>query len=352
MSFLAGVFVSFGAEFAVNVAGGSPDVGSSNPGIQRLLFAIPFATGLTLIILFGAELFTGNTMFMTMGVVTRRVPLWRAGRNLLFAFFGNWAGCVFVAAFFAYYADFWKDDPWNSYVKAIAVRKVEEFDAYVYFLRSIAGNWLVCLAVFIAMAAEDIVSKMIGAIIPIVIFATSGFEHSIANMFLVTVSIMYGADVDYGKFIYKNLIPVTVGNFIGGSLCMAMAAWYLYIIEPKHQHKWTHYTHFNNSHVHNIQLAITKPTYFFRLLWAKLTRRELKKSHEDNKFIITLPVDTQNKPSTTLTSHCVANSDLSNEEQEVPKDDSDDSDVEMGTITSMNKTFPSNTSESEYNKEI
>jgi formate/nitrite transporter FocA (FNT family) len=85
----------------------------------------------------------------------------------------------------------------------------------IAFLRGIPANWLVCLAISIAMSAEDISGKILGCFIPIMTFATTGFEHCIANMFFVPLSLMYGAKGTFGKFIYANLIPVTLGNILG-----------------------------------------------------------------------------------------------------------------------------------------
>ena len=113
-----------------------------------------------------------------------------------------------------------------SYVRGIAEKKAR-LTFWVIFLRGIPANSLVCLSIFMGLAARDVVGKIIGMWFPIFAFAVSGFEHCVANMFLISIGMMYGADVNYGQFA-MNLIPAVLGNIVGGSLLVGLSEVYLY----------------------------------------------------------------------------------------------------------------------------
>ena len=97
------------------------------------------------------------------------------------------------------------------------------------FLRGIGCNWLVCLAVYLANAAEDVVGKFFGIWFPIMAFVCIGFEHSVANMFFIPLSIFLGAEVTWAQFFINNLIPVTLGNIVGAAVFVACAYWFVYL---------------------------------------------------------------------------------------------------------------------------
>lgn len=97
------------------------------------------------------------------------------------------------------------------------------------FIKGIGANWLVCLGMWMGYAAKDIMGKCIGIWIPVMLFVTLGYEHSIANMFFIPAAIYSGADITWGDFVVRNLIPATLGNFIGGALLVGCAYWYLYL---------------------------------------------------------------------------------------------------------------------------
>ena len=95
--------------------------------------------------------------------------------------------------------------------------------------RAIGCNWLVCCAVYLANAADDIISKIVGIWFPIMAFVCIGFEHSVANMFFIPLGIFLGAEVTWAQFFINNLIPVTLGNIVGGAVFVAMAYWFVYL---------------------------------------------------------------------------------------------------------------------------
>src|ERR1019366_5226027 len=97
------------------------------------------------------------------------------------------------------------------------------------FLRGIGGNWLVCLALWLGASARDLNSKIIGIYLPIWLFIAVGYEHSVANMFTVQMGMILGADLSVGKYILRILMPVTLGNILGGGFFVGFTYWYLYL---------------------------------------------------------------------------------------------------------------------------
>eukprot|EP01114_Cavostelium_apophysatum_P016760 TRINITY_DN4831_c0_g1_i1.p1 TRINITY_DN4831_c0_g1~~TRINITY_DN4831_c0_g1_i1.p1 ORF type:complete len:347 (-),score=56.45 TRINITY_DN4831_c0_g1_i1:25-1065(-) len=227
LGFLAGVYIAFGGLFAVTVAFGSPGLAAENPGLQKLLIGVTFPLALFAIIFLGGELFTGNVMYAFAGGLGGSISPFKSFLICTVAFFSNLAGCIAGAYFFGYLTHSFEADPWLSAVKSIAVKKVS-YGFGVIFLRGIAANWLVNIAVYVVISAEDVSGKILGLFYPICAFAAAGFEHCVANMFYVPLGMFYGADVSVGDFIVKCLIPSTLGNIVGGGIFVGVAAWYAF----------------------------------------------------------------------------------------------------------------------------
>jgi len=139
---------------------------------------------------------TGNIMFMTVSLLSRRIVWSDLWKNWGFAFFGNYAGTVLMAAV-AYGSGFYSADPHLSYIQSLGTGKVYA-NWGVLFLKAIPCNFLVCAAIYIGIAAEDIPGKIIGMYLPVATFAAIGFEHSVANMYFIHTAIFYGANINYG----------------------------------------------------------------------------------------------------------------------------------------------------------
>jgi formate transporter len=129
--------------------------------------------------------------------------------------------------FLGYLTDLFVEEPWYSGVTALAVTK-DTYSVQAVFLRAVGANWLVCMAVFISIAAEDITGKIIGCYLPVTTFAIIGFEHTVANMFYVPLGLMYGANTSFWAYLVRNLFLTTLGNIVGGALFMGTSVWYLY----------------------------------------------------------------------------------------------------------------------------
>jgi len=227
MGFLAGAFIAFGGFLAIMVGGGTPGIKSINPGLQKFLFGGTFPVGLMLVVIAGSELFTGNTAISVPGVLSGRISWLAWLRNMFLSYTGNLIGSLFIAFFLAYLTGLLASEPWLSFTMAVAEGKVNQ-GFWRLFLKGIGCNWLVCLSIWLALASEEAAGKILGIWFPIMAFVTLGFEHSVANMFFIPLGIYYGADVTWTQFFIINLIPVTLGNIVGGSFFVGAVYWYVY----------------------------------------------------------------------------------------------------------------------------
>ena len=227
LAILAGGYIAMGGLLAVVVGGGLPGISAENPGIRKLLFGAVFPLGLILCAIAGADLFTGNTAYFIPGLLSGKRSVKTIFKNWGIVYLGNFAGSVIVAFLFAYYTDVFGKDPWHASIINIGEHKTAA-PFLKTFVKGIACNWMVALAMWLAYAAKDVSGKIIGIWFPIMAFVTMGFEHSVANMFFIPAAIFYGADVTWASFIVDNLIPVTLGNIVGGALFVGTAYWFVY----------------------------------------------------------------------------------------------------------------------------
>ena len=208
LAVLAGVFIGLGAAaFTQTMTGVDASLGP-----VRILGGAVFSLGLILVIVGGAELFTGNAL-MVMAAVDRRISLGALGRSWLIVYLGNFAGALILAAMFYLAGAF--DGDMGQTARAIAQAKVA-LEPSEAFIRGILCNMLVCLAVWLTLAARTVTGKVLAILWPITCFVALGLEHSVANMYLIPQGMLAGASVGLGAFA-ENLALVTLGNIIGGA---------------------------------------------------------------------------------------------------------------------------------------
>jgi len=239
---MAGAFIAFASEGS-NMAAFNLLASPDTYGLGRCVAGMVFPTGLMLVMLTGAELFTGNTM---MGVAaSQRHITWGAMLyNWLWVYGGNLIGSIFVAMMMAHSGLFNNGAGLLGGVTAkIALGKVSLSFTQALVL-GLMCNWLVCLAVWFAYGAKDAAGKILGIFFPIWLFITSGFEHSVANMYYIPAGILAKsneawvaaaglssaalADLTWTNFVIHNLVPVTLGNILGGMLFVGMAHQYAF----------------------------------------------------------------------------------------------------------------------------
>lgn len=232
LSFLAGVYIAFGAQLAIVV---TSDAGRHfGTGVSRFLGGSVFSVGLMLVVVCGAELFTGNSLLVK-AALKRCISWHKLLENWALVLFGNLLGSLFIA-WLIVHSGLWQGSPMAERAVAIASAKAS-LPVDQAFIRGILCNWLVCLAVVMAIAARDLPGKLLACYMPIMAFVASGFEHSVANMFFIPAGLLLqGGDatstgLTWGHFFINNLIPVTLGNIVGGVLFVAGAYWYVYLRE-------------------------------------------------------------------------------------------------------------------------
>jgi formate/nitrite transporter len=239
LAVLAGAFIAMGAIFATTVTAG----GASMPyGVSRLLGGLAFSLGLILVVVAGAELFTGNNLIV-MAWASRKVSTARLLRNWALVYAGNFAGAIATAGllFVGKQYTFGKGAV-GEQALSIAASKTG-----LGFVQAIAlaafCNALVCLAVWLTYSARSATDKILAIVPPIAAFVASGFEHSVANMFFIPMGLLVKSDssfaaahpvpglahLTWGRFLAANLLPVTIGNVIGGAVMVGAIYWFIYL---------------------------------------------------------------------------------------------------------------------------
>jgi formate/nitrite transporter len=224
---LAGAFIAFGAMFYTLVVTGS-DLGFG-PG--RLLGGVAFSLGLILVLVGGAELFTGNNLIV-MAWAERKVSTAELLRNWAVVYLANFAGALGSVALFYLAGVLDMNGGAVGETAAGIARAKLELDFSTAFFRGVLCNTLVCLAVWLCFAARRVTGKILAIVFPISAFVALGFEHSVANMYLIPIGMLaQGGGVDVGA-LFANLVPVTLGNIVGGSGLVALTYWLVYLRHP------------------------------------------------------------------------------------------------------------------------
>lgn len=237
----AGFFIGIGAE-----ASSLAMHGISNVGLARTVAGAVFPIGLMLIVLLGGELFTGNCL-ISMAVYDKKVKLKGMIRNLTIVYISNFIGAALMAWMINNCGQLnFSDGGAGAFTIKVALGKVG-IDPMQAIVSGILCNVLVCLAIFMAATAKDVAGKCIAIFFPIFVFVISGFEHCVANMYYIPAGIfaahnplyaakateLYGitaeqlSGLNFGTM-FSNLVPVTIGNIIGGMVFVGLLYWYLY----------------------------------------------------------------------------------------------------------------------------
>lgn len=228
LAVLGGTFIALGGLLTVIVAGGMPEVAATNPGLVKFVAGCIFPVGLIMVTIAGADLFTSDCTGVVLPFLERKITISAVCKVLAISYIFNFVGAQFIAYFMSASVGLFDADPWRAYLHNLAYSKTSQ-DFYTVFMKGIGANWLVCLGTWMGYAGKDVVSKSVGIWIPVMMFVTLGYEHSIANMFFVPAAIYSGATLEWSQFIVSNLIPATLGNVLGGALLVATVYWYIYM---------------------------------------------------------------------------------------------------------------------------
>ncbi len=238
LAVLAGSFIGLGAEFFTLVI---TDSGLSF-GMNKLMGGFVFCLGLILVVVAGAELFTGNNLIV-MAWVGRKLTLGQVMRNWLIVYAGNLVGSL-ATVVFMYFTRQWMFSDYNVGATALNIANAKvNLPFTVALARGILCNALVCLAVWLTLSGRSVTDKILAVLFPITAFVASGFEHSIANMYFIPMGLLLKgepevvaaagrvaadlAQLNVQGFL-NNLVAVTTGNIFGGGFLVAVVYWFIY----------------------------------------------------------------------------------------------------------------------------
>lgn len=223
--FLAGAYIAFGALLAITVSSGLDE--ETWGTLPTLFTGAVFSLGLILVILAGSELLTGNMALVPMAAFKGRATLRQLTRNFGWVLLGNLLGSLFVAFFLAVETGVVTEALPLARLEEIALLKGQEESGWQIFLRAVGCNWLVCLAVWLALSAEDVAGKILAIFFPIMAFVAMGFDHVVANMFFLPAAIFAGVDLTWWDTA-QNWFWAFWGNLVGAAVFVTGAYWFLY----------------------------------------------------------------------------------------------------------------------------
>lgn len=214
-SFMAGIYIAMAGHLFLSVGGG-------------VLGAALFPTGLIAVVLASGELFTGDALIFIASLLGGQVKARSLLRNWTVAWIFNFSGCLVWAALLGYCSDALTDVGQADF--AIAVARKKAFQPWVnIFLKGIGANFMVCIGVWQATCAEEVAGKILAIWFPIAGFVLMGFDHCIANQFLIPLGMMMGAkDISVVRLLFQALLPATLGNVIGGGILVGAVYWYVF----------------------------------------------------------------------------------------------------------------------------
>ena len=262
LSILAGAFIAFGAIFATTIISGDMVIEAIDGntlfftdfpfGFNKLLAGFVFCLGLVLVVVGGAELFTGNNLIV-MAWASRKVTTKKLIRNWTIVYIGNFVGAIFTAIIVIVS----KQYTFGGGAVGLTALNIANGKLGFGFIQAVAlgilCNTLVCLAVWMTFSARSTVDKIAAIIFPITAFVAAGFEHSIANMYFVPVGLLIKsfandefwmsigktpsdyASLTWDSFLINNLLPVTIGNIIGGAIFVAAIYWLIFLRPSKNK---------------------------------------------------------------------------------------------------------------------
>jgi formate/nitrite transporter len=238
LGLLAGAYIGFGGMLATTL---SFEPGVLGLSFSRFMAGVAFSLGLMLVVIAGAELFTGNNLMIS-SALAGQIGFGRMALRWALVYAANFAGALLLALLY-FLTGLWKlaDGALGAAIVRTAYTKVN-LSFLEALARGILCNWLVCLAVWMALASRQIIGKIFSIFFPIMAFIALGFEHSVANMYLIPEGLLLKAwrgisgpasfapeSLSWGRFLLRNLLPVTIGNIIGGAVFVGMSYWSAYL---------------------------------------------------------------------------------------------------------------------------
>ncbi len=240
LGFFAGMFIGF-AGIASTTASSTIAVAS----VAKLVGACVFPAGMAMVLVAGSELFTGNNLII-LAVLEKKVPVWKMLKNWLFVYIGNFLGAAFVACVvvYAHTPDLFQGALATAIVNAGKART--DLSIPEAFFRGILCNILVCIAIWMSFAAKRVSGKLMTSFWPVMLFVLCGFEHCVADMYFGVAALLTSAEygiaaegLTWGNFLLKSLVPITLGNIVGGAGIVGVGYWLAYLHRTPYAHETT-----------------------------------------------------------------------------------------------------------------
>ncbi|RUT43774.1 formate/nitrite transporter family protein [Paenibacillus anaericanus] len=226
LGFLGGAFIALGFLLDIRVISTAPKEWGS---LVNFVGAAVFPVGLILVLLAGGELLTGNMMAVPLARMSKKISTGEMFKNLVLITISNFVGALFVAYFFGHVVGLTSSGAYLDKLVDMAGHKID--DSFLQaFVSGIGCNWLVALAVWLSYGADNMSGKIMGIWFPTMAFVAIGFQHVVANMFLIPAAIFEGY-FTWGDYI-RNFVPVWLGNLTGGAIFVAAAYWVAYLKDP------------------------------------------------------------------------------------------------------------------------
>lgn len=232
------LLLSSGGLFSILLGGGVHDLSPDNAGVERLLHGVAFPFGLVLVYLVGAELFTGYPMWHTILALERRGRPLDYVKGAIASWLGNLAGALIFASLFTTVTEALKESPWHHSIVEQIETDIINPAWHVLFVRAIACGWLVTMAMFLGTQNQDGISKLLFLHFPFMISATARFPHTVEYMYLSSVGMMLGSPLSVGGFLWKCLLPLTLGNIVGGGFFTGAYLWFMYVRKASMKEKY------------------------------------------------------------------------------------------------------------------
>ena len=241
-AFLAGAYIAFGGLVAITVSSGLDPVTWGT--LPTLFTGAAFTLGLVLVLIAGSDLATGNMMLVPLSAMRGEIGMRDVASNLTLVLLGNVLGALFVAFFLAVQTGVIGDvgaAPGSTAalthdrLAQIALEKATGHTAWQTFLRAVGCNWLVCLAVWMSLAATSVSGKILAIFFPIMAFVAMGFDHVVANMFFLPAAIFAGVPGLSWADALRNWLLAGVGNLVGAVIFVATSYWYLFLKDQRDQ---------------------------------------------------------------------------------------------------------------------
>ncbi|GAV52097.1 hypothetical protein ZYGR_0AG00880 [Zygosaccharomyces rouxii] len=235
-SVIAGIV--FGSGGVLNVAAHSqnPGILAKNPGVLDFLGGILYGIGLFYVIILGVDLFNSNILYFSVGLLRRSVSIYDLLISWLCSLLGNIGGCLLLCYVFVHVSSVGTSYLWKVGSKKLAEEKAS-FSFIQTFLKGIAGNFYVCLAIYLQLMAKPLHVKWILITLPIFTFSSIGFSHVVADMPPLFIGMLNGANVSVGKYIWKLLVPASIGNILGGFAFSLLIPFYLHLVVVERDRK-------------------------------------------------------------------------------------------------------------------